>query len=157
MVRSLLGPAVAHAGHGEAADPSTVAGAVETIGDAEDRRLGPISFPAKRYCRAHWVSAPADTSTAGAEAAGMIGAAMVLEGTWEQGSEGGRFAWRSTLASGALSEFPSLAGPDATVHVVRTLDTLLDGVDFRAATAATASRTLLLNLATQTHLEVEAR
>lgn len=156
QLRRVLGPAIARAGHGEALDPSTVAGVVERLGEAP-QRLGPIAFPAKRYCRAHWISAPADASTAGAEEAGMTGAAMVLEGTWSEGGETGHFAWRSTLASAALEEFPSLDGTEATVHVVRTLDTLLDGVDFRSATAATASRTLLLNLADQTRLEVEAR
>ncbi len=43
------------------------------------------------------------------------------------------------------------------MHVVRTLDTLLDGIDFRSATPATASRTLLLNLSGQTRIEIEAR
>jgi hypothetical protein len=43
------------------------------------------------------------------------------------------------------------------VHVVRTLDMLLDGIDFRSATPATASRTLRLNLSGQTRIEVEAR
>jgi hypothetical protein len=151
-----LGPTVARAGHGEAADPSTAAGVVETIGDSSVVGLGPVSFAAKRYCRAHWVSAPADLSTARVEETGMAGAAMVLEGRWQQAGDAGTFAWRSELASGALADFPALEGAHARVRIVRSLDTLLDGVDFRTATQASASRAVLLNLAQQTRLDVRA-
>jgi hypothetical protein len=148
-----LGPGLAHAGHGEAADPSTVAGVIETIGAEVPLAQGASAFAPKDYCRAHWVAAPADASTRGAVEAGMEGASLVLEGEWSRGGATGTFAWRSTVATGALQELPPLTGSAVHVTVVRSLDTLLDGIDFESATTASAGRAVLLNLALQTLIE----
>ena len=150
-----LGPTRARAGHGEAADPSTVAGLVETIGDAVVRTQGTTSFAPKAYCRAHWVAGPADASTAGAAEAGMEGASLIVEGDWSRAGEAGTFAWRSTIATGALDELPALAGPSVVATVVRSADTLLDGVELATTSPSTGSRAVLLNLARQTRIEVQ--
>ena len=86
----------------------------------------------------------------------MEGASLVLEGRWSREGATGTFAWRSTIASGALEALPQLPDGAVRVTVLRSLDTLLDEIEFSEATAATAGRAVLLNLARQTVITAEA-
>lgn len=145
--------------HAEDADPSLVeTSLVEDLVAAKDTEVE-SSFPAARYCRAHWLVARPLVATKGPDDVPMEGRSLTLKGTAERDGErweveidtwwpGGLLV---ELEEAAAAEELSAAGADggprhAFVTVTRHLGRLFDGVDFEAATGDQVTGLVLDNL-----------
>ncbi len=154
--------------HAEDADPSLIeTSLVEDLVAAEDTEVD-SSFPAARYCRAHWLLARPLVATKGPDDVPMDGRSLYLQGTatrdgerWEVEIDtwwpGGLLV---ELEEAAAAEELSAAGTDgeprhAFVTVTRHLGRLFDGVDFEAATGDQVTGLVLDNLVGGADVEVQ--
>ena len=159
----VLGTSVAHAGHGDEADPSTArASRVEDLARPGVVVLDELSFAGNLYCRVHYLVARSDTGTeAMPEEVDMENASLHLEGTWQRpGEEAVAFEIHASLAHGLLPELDEVvvgevaAGTSVVVTVERRLDGLLKGVDFEAMGGDELARVVLSNLMGEAEVSV---
>ena len=160
----------AHAGHGEVADPSSIAdGMVEAIGGEMRRiRIGPI--PTATYCDIHYLVARGDAATTPhPDAPDMAGRSLLIEGTFQAPGDDQEYpiAVDTDIAYGTLrsahpDETPVTERQPITVNqdtgagvlLVRPMSRLFDGIDFKALEPSEVSRAVLKNLLLKTRFFV---
>lgn len=154
VVGALLGVAVARAGHGEEADPSSSPVAVvEDLADPQGSVLAEVSFDAAAYCGVHYLVGQAPEDTVSPDGApDMQGVSLVLEGWWwpAGGGDAQPLSLRSSLAWGNLMDLAEVgragAGERAEVRLTRRLAGLFDGVDLAAEDGQSVAYGVLGNL-----------
>lgn len=159
VARGLLG--VAHAGHSQAADPSSLARATLTdLTTADgDRVAGETRFPEARYCHVHLViagGAAPSPYTATLPTVDTTRTSLYVRGAFRRaGGELRPLELRSASADALLVDLPSvvegpLTGRAAVVVLERRLATMFDDVALDALDApgasAAAAKAVLRNL-----------
>ncbi len=139
----LLACPVATASHGAAVDDRLRAPHVEALHAPTSQRAGTLSMVSPSYCEGSWSVGPADTSE---EVAGLPTAPdLVGEGigfyvrgtaTPEEGDAVDFEGASPRILGNQLALQTEVGDLDVTIEVVRSLDTLFDGVDFETATGA---------------------
>ncbi|HQY64287.1 MAG TPA: hypothetical protein PK141_22970 [Polyangiaceae bacterium] len=165
LATALLG--VAHAGHSQAVDPSSLARATLTDLTAADGDIvaGETRFPEARYCHVHLViagGAGPSPYTATFPNVDTTRATLYVRGSWRRaGGEPHPFELHSTSVDALLVALPavvegSLSGRAAVVVLERRLATMFDDVALDAldalhtpaapAAASAAAKAVLRNL-----------
>lgn len=145
---------VAHAGHADVPDPSTLThGRVEDLGTPETTELAYVEFPKNTYCRVHYLVARADLETASLPSGvDLPGTSLHIEGTFlaPGQAEPQPFRVHSALANGLLwdldAQGPCREDCVARITIHRALDTLFHGIDFMAQSESEVGRQILSNL-----------
>ena len=159
-----LGPAVARAGHGDAADPSEVIAPrfIDLAAADGDIEFGRVVIDETRYCRVHQLVAgsydAASIEGPLPEGVDPVLTTLVVEGEVLRDGVWSSFEARSTVSSGALYDLPDvvqgdLAGSDVTVVLTRDLSRAFDGVDFDDE----PERQVLRNLVVEAPVSVRVR
>ena len=169
-LQRILGLGVAHAGHGDAANPVEVyEPLVESLTELGRVHFGSRETTGATYCRIHYLVARAlEAETRELPDPELVGRTLRLEGTWRRGGEGAvDFAFETGLAWGALRDIAD--GPEAEpfqldsrqggarVDVERQLATVFDGLDFAEGEVDDWGRAVLRNLLVDTRFSVEPR
>ncbi len=171
-----LGIGVAHAGHSQAPDPSSLARATLTDLTRADgeRTVGETRFVEARYCRVHLVmagGAAPSAYTATFPDLDTTRTSLYVRGAWRRPGTGHAtwqpFELRSAAAEAVLLDLPAvvegpIAGKTAVVVVERRLATLFDDVDLAAlgaapAPAVPAAKAVLRNLGRRARVRVLTR
>lgn len=153
--------------HTGSTEPSTIeTSRIEDLLSARDVEVS-NSFPAARYCRAHWLLARPTGETAGAEGVSMENRSVLLNGTFERGGVAAGFAIDTWWPQGVLIDLPlTMDGAEheaarrdgeprhAFVTVTRYLGRMFDGVDFEVASQDEIDGRVLDNLAGGADIEV---
>ena len=139
----LLACPVATASHGAAVDDRLRAPHVEALHDPISQTAGTLSMVAPSYCEGSWSIGPADTSevvegnpTAPDLVSEGIGFYVKGTATPETGDAVDFEGASPRILGNQLTLETEVGDIDVTIEVVRTLDTLFDGVDFEMATGA---------------------
>lgn len=141
----VFGVRSAHA-HVEDTDPSTIETSwIEDLTSPHDVEVS-TSFPAARYCRAHWLLARATDPTQGADGPPMENRSLYVQGTFDRGGRRRAFTIDTWWPHGALIDLSATMNPleyevarregdarHAFVTVTRHLGTLFDDIDFETA------------------------
>lgn len=133
--------------HTEADNPSLIqTHFIEDLVHPADIEFGEISFPAARYCYAHWLVARGEEGVGSPEGLDMIGFSFRLSGTFARNGITKDFSVDTFWPSAKLDEIDTIVDERiriqlqqnqvvayAFVNVTRPLARLFDGIDFESA------------------------
>jgi hypothetical protein len=153
----------------EGADPSAIeAMFAEDLTSPDDAGPWPTTFPAARYCYAHWLAAKPIGEVDVKEGVDLENRSMLIAGTWERDGVSKGFEVDTWWPQARLDALTDILGAEALaaaradgkawaarVTVERDLGGLFDGIDFETASDAELAGQVLSNLAEQAETRVE--
>lgn len=167
----LFGLGIREARAHDDADPSAIeAMYAEDLLHPEPAGPWPMTFEAKRYCRAHWLIARATAKLSAPPSVAPLldGRSLYLAGTWERGGARRAFTVDTWWPAGHLRDLDEVLDPSALaaaradggayaarVTVKRDLGAMFDGIDFETASEEVITGLTVENLAARAELKVE--
>ncbi len=136
----VVAPSIAHAGHSDVIEPSTVIAprAIDLVGGPDRVSFGSATFDETRYCRSHFLVAGVTDPIADAPSdVALEGLTLYVEA--EVVSPPRTLTIASTLSDGAITDLPDalvgdLEGSHARLTVTRSLAHAFDGLELDDAT-----------------------
>lgn len=163
---STLGIGVAYAGHGDDSNDSTFdSSLVENLLNPQTQFWGEVTLYEPTYCEAFFLVARGATDTNNLpDDVDMYGSSVYLEGTYiaPDSDTAIEFTLQTGNANGAIDDFVqneipvhiALSDETITIEITRSLDTLLDNIDFADMNTDDASFQVLRNIINGTRFEV---
>jgi hypothetical protein len=140
----------------------------EDLATAEAAGPWPTTFPAARYCRAHWLMARPTSEVDAPEGVDLEGRSAWITGTWERGGAAEAFEIDTWWPHGRLDAMSDVVDPEALaaaradkgawvarVTVARSLGGLFDGIELAEASPEEIAGSVLSNLAEKAEIRVE--
>lgn len=145
---SVSGSAQALVMHAETDNPTLLeTHFIEDLTHPMDIEFGELSFPAARYCWAHWLVARGEAGIAPKDGIDMAGSSIKLKGTSSRNEKTFSFSVDTFWPASKLDEIDLIVNQDdlmqlkenpspayMMIQIQRPLSRLFDGIDFETAT-----------------------
>lgn len=163
---STLGLGVVYAGHGDDSNESTFdSSIIEDIVNPQTQTWGTVTLVEPTYCEAFFLVARGANDTGNLpDDVDMFGTSIYIEGTYiaPDSNEPLEFILQTGHANGASDEFIqytipvhiALSEQDIEIDITRSLDSLLDDIDFLSMDSDDAAFQVLRNIVAGTRFEV---
>lgn len=166
-----LGASVVHAGHdyNQDADPaSVVVSMVESLADPTNGTMGTVTVQEPTYCQGHYLMARGSSDSVNMpDDVDMYGLTLYVEGTFTTPDDlrPMKFIGETNLANGKIRDLFAPDDVEKPIHVgisdepvrigiVRSLDTMFDGIEFETASHEDIGKAVLWSLLDDTRFVV---
>lgn len=157
--------------HEDESDPSSMETlAIFDITHPTAREIGANSFSPLRYCQAYWLIARGMDGATTAEGLDMSNRSLIIDGSWERGSESGPLSIDTWWPGGTIMNMQSLVEPndfstaasETSVHFAFTtiniaMGQMFDDIEFNSDSDGMITDTILDNLTVGTTSAVDLK